>query len=280
MTRRVLQLLPPALLRAVGRLQFRYPILRRCALALNGRLTEGDGTIRHGVGAGLRFNAAGGQPGYLLGTSEPREQQLLSCYLGPGGVFYDIGANIGFFSTLAGRMVLPGGSVWAFEPFRASAQQACRNAQLNGFDHVTVVEAAAGRESGRMTLALGEGPTMHRLSRDSEGPTVDVVSIDGWRQRNAAPPPTLVMIDVEGGELDVLEGMIGVLATHRPVVLCEVHWLGQTFQEFVARSLAPLGYGLSALDGAVPEGVERWHAVLLPERALQGAARAERLLRA
>jgi len=266
---RVLRRLPPGLVRALGRLQFRYAALRWISQRLNPRLTEAEGVIARGIGAGLRFNATGGQPGYLLGTSEPLEQELLRRHLQPEGVFYDIGANIGFFSTLAGRLVAPGGSVWAFEPFPASAQRARANATLNGFAHVTVIEAAVGRESGRMTLALGRGPTQHRLISDSRGVQVDVLSIDAWQRRVGAPAPTLVMIDVEGAELDVLEGMMGVLTEQRPLVACEVHWLGDDFHGFVESRLSPLGYVLSSLDGQAHAGIERWHALLRPGSAAQ-----------
>jgi hypothetical protein len=73
------------------------------------------------------------------------------------------------------------------------------------------------------------------------------------------------MIDVEGAELDVLRGMRDILARSRPVVCCEVHWLGGEFPDYVERELGPLGYTLTELSGGpVPGGAERWHAALIP----------------
>src|SRR4051812_46373785 len=106
MLRWIARHLPPGVTRAVGRWQFRIPLLRALMLRTNERLT-GEGIIANGIGAGLHFDARGGQPGYLLGTSEIREQTLLTHFLSSGGVFYDIGANVGFFSTLAARVVGP-----------------------------------------------------------------------------------------------------------------------------------------------------------------------------
>ena len=263
---RLLTWLPPGFVRAVGRWQYRFAPLRKATLAVDRRLTVTEGTIRHGVGAGLRFNATGGQPGYLIGTSEPDEQELLRSYLRPGSVFYDVGANIGFFATLAGRLVSPGGSVWAFEPLAESAARARHNAGLNGFDHVTVVEAAVGDRQERRRLSLGPFTGVHSVNGDSPGPLVDVVTLDGWRRANGAPPPDLVMIDAEGGELGVLAGMRELLSEHRPVVACEVHWQGDAFREFVAAQIEPLGYRLEQLDGD-PAGGGRWHALLLPDAA-------------
>lgn len=264
----VLPRLPVGVVSALGRLQFRIPLLRRLALRANADLTEREGVIAHGIGSGLRFDARGGQPGYLLGTSEPDEQEVLSRHLGPGDVFYDIGANIGFFSTLAARLVGPSGQVHAFEPFAESAERARRNAALNGFDHVQVIEAGVSDRAGAMRLALSSTSTLHRLAsdgEDGEGPQVRVVSIDGWRAGDTGVrSPSLVMIDVEGAELEVLAGMRDTLREHRPVVLCEVHWLGERFLSFVESELTPLGYALSALEGPAAIGVDRWHALLVP----------------
>jgi FkbM family methyltransferase len=261
---RVVSWLPADLIRLLGRWQYRIPPLRRATLALNRSLTETEGTIARGVGAGLRFNCTGGQPGYLIGTSEPSEQEVLRTHLRPGSVFYDVGANIGFFATLAGRLVAPGGHVWAFEPLPESAARARHNAALNGFDHVKVVQAAIGVNAARRRLSLGEFTGVHRVDGDLPGPLVDVIALDDWAREQRALPPDLVMIDAEGAELDVLEGMRELLAEHRPVVVCEVHWQGDAFQNFTAARIGPLGYRVEVLDGD-PTAGGRWHALLLPE---------------
>lgn len=54
-----------------------------------------DITISYGECAGLRFNAGGSAPSFALGTSEPEKQAALTNVLAPGGIFYDIGANVG-----------------------------------------------------------------------------------------------------------------------------------------------------------------------------------------
>lgn len=259
-----LGLVPPRAIRLVGQAQFRYPALRRVTGRLNGALTAREGVIRHGVGAGLRFDATDGQPGYLIGTSEPAEQQTLAQLLSPGDVFYDIGANIGFFSTLGARLVGADGRVFAFEPFARCAERSRHNAALNGFEHLTVVQAAVGASSGHVLLELGDGTTTNRVSTRS-GVRVDQVTIDDWRTSSGAPPASVVMIDIEGAEIEALRGMRSLLREHRPTILCEVHWLGATFLDFVAEEIAPLGYALSRLGGgAVPTGDDRWHALLSP----------------
>lgn len=268
MLQQLVSRLPPSFVRAVGRTQFRSPLLATGVRLATGRLT-GTGTIRHGVGAGLRFDATGGYPGYLLGTTEPEEQAFVAAHLTPGDVFYDIGANVGFYSTIAARLVGPAGHVYAFEPHPTSAASAARNAELNGFANVTVVPAAVSDVDGRMTLGLAEISAKNHLV-DGPGLEVDVVALDGWRRRRDARAPTLIMIDAEGAELAVLDGMREALAEHRPVVCCEVHWLGDRFLDYCRRELAPLGYRVSSLDRGPWPSHGHWHAVLLPADAPAG----------
>lgn len=228
-------------------------------------LTARRGTITRGVGAGLAFDATGGQPGYLLGTTEPAEQAKLAAVLRPGGVCYDIGANIGFFSTIAGRLVGSAGEVFAFEPFPASARQTALNAELNGFANVTVIQTAVSDRTGAATLQIGGGSATHRLgAADSGGIDVPVINIDEWRAETGATTPSVVIIDAEGAEVDILRGMASTIRESRPVILCEVHWLGQAFDEYVAEAILPLGYSVEALDDEKPSGLARWHAVLSP----------------
>jgi hypothetical protein len=96
MLRPLLARLPAGVIRWFGRLQFQIPALGP-AIGWFGRNALADeGVIQHGVGAGLSFDARGGAPGFLYGTSEPHEQAALARVLRPGDVFYDIGANVGF----------------------------------------------------------------------------------------------------------------------------------------------------------------------------------------
>ena len=153
MLRQLVALLPPRAIRFAGRLQW-LPVVGPAVGYVGRRLVAGEGTIKYGVGAGLRIDATGLAPGFVLGTSDPLEQAALAEHLKPGGVFYDIGANAGFFCLLAARVVGDRGRVYAFEPHPGFATLARKNAGLNEFGWVEVVEAAASDEVGETTLQL------------------------------------------------------------------------------------------------------------------------------
>ena len=267
MFRTLVATLPPRLIRRVGRLQHTLPVVGPVIAWFGRRVLAGEGVIRHGIGAGLRFDATGGAAGFLLGTSEPDEQAALARHLSPGGVFYDIGANVGFFVTLAARLVGAQGRVYAFEPNPRCAAQVRRNAALNGFAHVEVVEVAASSGPGTATLHFGQTSGVSSIvgERGADGIAVPLLAIDDFVRERGARPPSLVMIDVEGAEIEVLAGMQATLAAHRPVVMCEIHGTGAAFQRHCDEHVVPLGYAVRPLEGehADPRRTH-YHVVLVP----------------
>lgn len=266
------RLAPPSFVRWLGRVQFKYPVLAPMINRLGARATQGENVMRHGIGRGLRFDSGGGHPGYALGTSDIDEQNAMARHLSSGQVFYDIGANVGFFTTLAAQIVGPQGQVYGFEPFPASAATARENARRNGFEHVAIIKAAVSNFEGEAVFDVSQTITTFRLLRPEEQPAgskqsikVPVMTIDAQISAGLRPP-NLVMIDVEGAELEVLEGMRQTLLTRRPMVICEVHWRpADQFVEQVGKITGP-AYAITDLAGQpLPQlGAERYHVCLTP----------------
>ncbi len=296
---RVVSALPSSWLRRIGAWQWAGALQQRFVRTASQWLRQRDVTIRHGAAAGLKFNAGGANPGYALGTSEPAVQEALQERLRPGDVVYDIGANVGFITVLAARLVEPAGRVVAFEPLPANVAALRHNIDLNQLDNVTVIDAAVGAASGTAGLVLAEEPTWARLAprggepasdsprSHADGPTgtptghgakgaaapaaieVRVVSVDGLLAAGALPPPTLVKIDVEGAELDVVRGMTATLRRYGPILLCEMHGRNREF----AALLRDLGYQARTLEGHEPLETAPWdvHVVAVPGPALAAA---------
>jgi FkbM family methyltransferase len=263
---RLVARIPPSAVRFVGRHQFRWPILRRLVNKTAAPLRSGQRTIAHGVGAGLQFNAGGGNPGYVLGTTEPDLQQRLSELLRPGAVFYDVGANVGFFSAIAARLVGREGRLVAIEPSPPTAERLRRNMELNGFDHVTVVEAAASARPGRAAFSVqplhrSAGSRLSAISRPPHASetTVETVTIDQLID-DGMPPPDVIKLDIEGAEVDALAGMVTTLRRARPTVLCETHGTADK----VIALLEAAGYEISFAEG---EDASDWnrHVIATPD---------------
>lgn len=259
--------LPAGWIRWIGHLQFTIPIVGPFIGWFGRKVLASQGTIRYGIGKGLKFDAKGGTAGYLFGTAEPHEQDALARHLKPGDVFYDVGANVGFYATLAAHLVGGRGQVYAFEPNPTCSSQVRRNAELNGFAHVEVVEAAVSSSSGRTRLRLGNitGASTIMRGAESEGIEVALTSVDDFVRERSARAPTLVMIDVEGAEIEVLKGMRETIGRHSPIIMCEVHWIGAEFLEYCHEHLVPRGYTVEPLEGEqFPTEPLRFQALLTP----------------
>jgi FkbM family methyltransferase len=202
---------------------------RMRASAVLHRLTKGEAPrMRIGEGRGLRFDPGPSNRAYCSGDNELPVQAALAGCLRPGGVFYDIGANVGFMTVIGARLVGPKGLVYAFEPVPENAAYVRLNTRLNHFENVRVIEKAVAGFSGKTDLRLAEysgGASLATASPppDSRGTiSVNTTSVDDMVFSREAPPPSAVKIDVEGAEIDVLTGMLRTLREIRPTVVFEI----------------------------------------------------------
>ena len=263
--RSLMRLLPRPLLERALEWQWRGRIPAWAIRLVRRSFRDADQTIRHGAGRGLRFNPGRANVAYALGISEPAVQEALARLLRPGDTFYDIGANVGLFTVIGARLVGPGGDVLAFEPHPETARALRHNVALNAFTQVTVIEAAAWREQGRTDLVVRGEPTSARLAdvqgrggAESSVP-VRLVAIDDLVREGVVRPPAVVKMDIEGAEIEALQGMARTLDDWRPTVICEMH---DRNAEFGALMRAH-GYTLTVLEEAAPVETAHWdvHAV-------------------
>src|SRR5262249_54417426 len=139
----------------------------------------------------------------------------------PGMTVLEVGANIGVFTVPLARFVHPG-RVIAFEPQRIMYQILCGNLALNAIDNVVAHNSAAGRSTGSITVPsvdytkLGNFGAVS-LTGSRQGDIVPLVTIDSL----VLPSCHLIKIDVQGMELDVLEGATSTLQQFRPLLYVE-----------------------------------------------------------
>jgi FkbM family methyltransferase len=144
----------------------------------------------------------------VKGTYEEETTKLFSEILKEGMTVLDLGANIGYYSLLAGKQIGEKGKVFAFEPWHESFSLLQKNIEVNGFKNIIPVAKAVSNQCGRQKLFLSNDPLEHHLGRESGSKfiEIDVTSVDEFMEgRNI--PVDLVKMDVEGAEMNVLEGM-------------------------------------------------------------------------
>jgi FkbM family methyltransferase len=139
--------------------------------------------------------------------------------------------------------------VYAFEPFPAHAETLRRNVVLNGLENIVVLESAVASASGRYYLVVENDPTGAHLTReDASGDMlVDVVAIDALVESQAIPPPHVVKLDVEGGELAAIDGMRRTIGCSRPIIVCELHGTRSSFDQMMSQ----LGYSVELIEERV-----------------------------
>jgi FkbM family methyltransferase len=146
-----------------------------------------------------------------------------------GDVCYDIGAHRGFFS---GVFALAGASrVIAFEPFPDNCAQLQRLFANNPHLPLTFEQTAVGRDDGIVEFNVMPDSSMGKLASSSFQPDVEsaavlkvsVRSLDSLISEGKYPAPQIIKIDVEGAEVDVLQGAKNTLLKNKPLLFIEAH---------------------------------------------------------
>jgi FkbM family methyltransferase len=231
----------------------RVPVLGSTLRKLARRYPEGSVVdVRTGVAAGLKWKRHHRYiNGYWVGHFELEIQNALKRELKAGDVFYDVGANAGFFTLIGARLVGPSGRVVAFDPAPENCESVREQVELNGYaPFCTAVQKAVGGAAGSATFSFDtSGSTMGHLGgarRGERSVEVEVTTLDDAAAALGAP--TFIKLDVEGAEGDVMAGAHRLLSSGaaRPAWLIELH--DPQCEAEVKRHLAAAGYHFFDLD--------------------------------
>lgn len=161
------------------------------------------------------------------GEYELAEVRCLQHVLLPGKNFIDCGANVGYFTILAAKLLGPTGRVEAFEPDPDNLEILRANVNNNQFTNVTVHAAAAGLKNGQRFLYQSVGNAGdHRTWNDNKElrPTV-AVQVEQLDSVLADLERIDVMkIDVQGDEMQVLQGAQQLINRSPGMVLSIEYW--------------------------------------------------------
>jgi FkbM family methyltransferase len=228
------------------------------------------GVIRCVIGRGLSFDAQMGEDGscvdlFFLQYESPSLAPVLEAFLESGSTFVDVGANVGVYTAWASRCVRGSGRVLAFEPVPATREYLEHVVALNALANVRVVSKALGAGTGSVSLwvvphASGLTSVLAPVDESSARRVeVPMSTLDDELSIAGGATPTLVKIDVEGYEMEVLRGAVRTLsADDGPAVVFETeHDLfvraGVRFADVPAWFEDRFGYRLFAL---LPSGLQ------------------------
>lgn len=192
--------------------------------------------IKRGPASGYRwYHQRGYQPWMAFGLYEPSVAQLIYQCLKPGDIFYDIGANAGYFTLVAAKAVGTSGKVIAFEPMTRSFNTVREQVALNSLEQICDVEKLA--ISNKESKAVLTIPTMNANAHLSEviaphinnelkvaAEEVTCTSLDNYITKHPNYKPTLIKIDIEGAEVLAIMGASELIASKdAPTFLITAH---------------------------------------------------------
>ena len=203
--------------------------------------------------------------------------EFLRATILPGMTVLDVGANIGVFSLLMARWTTPQGKVFAFEPSPHAFSALEDHVDLNGVhDIVQPVQTAISDHCGTADFYWlpfnGESTLSSSHSRLPEATVtqVPVTTIDEFCTTHRVAPQ-LIKVDIEGFELQALQGACETVRHAQPIFVVEMHthvWaeIG-VVSEDVRDWIEEMNYRAVSLDNQEEPLGESGHVVLLPARA-------------
>lgn len=177
--------------------------------------------ILQGPLRGKRWIVGSQRHAFWLGTYEPDMQRLIADKVKFGTVFYDVGANVGFYSLLASTLVGPG-LVVAFEPLPRNVDYLRRHLALNSAENVKVLQLAICERTG-FALFRGERTGAMGKLEASGDIRVSTDTIDSLVHQGVIAPPNYLKMDIEGAEFKALLGASMCFERYQPVLFLATH---------------------------------------------------------
>jgi len=166
---------------------------------------------------------------FRTGFHDARNVRILKRLLSPGMVFFDVGAHVGQYTLLASQLVGPDGRVHSFEPDPETFSCLTDNIEMNRLTNVQANQLALFSEQGEKKFFVSwpeymGGNSLWSEPGDWPGRVFNVKcdTVDSYVRQQAISKISLLKIDVEGGEVDLLLGANTALGLDdKPTILLE-----------------------------------------------------------
>ena len=180
----------------------------------------------------------------------------------------DIGSHTGVYS-LAASATNSSVKIFSIEPVAQNVYRQRLNIRANGFTNITVIQAAASKQTGVVQLNvpdlgsyLTQGASLTSKTKSSKLTQVRGISIDKSIQFHDTLD--LVKIDAEGGEIEAMLGMKHTIEKHLPIILFECN--DPKICKPVEKILFDLNYRIFVIDESQEEFDETNALTVLRER--------------
>lgn len=188
------------------------------------------------------------------GVYEPFETDLFLKEIKTGQTVVDVGANIGYYTLLAARLVGPEGKVYAFEPDPTNFALLQKNVEANGYQNVVLVNKALSNKNGKTKLFINPANRGDHRVYDSgdgrESREIEMVTLDSHLGKKKV---NFIKMDIQGAEPLALEGMKKTIKASKGLKLItefspdSIKLCGSDPRKYLA-DLQALGFQLSEIS--------------------------------
>lgn len=202
-------------------------MLKKISYTLLDWATQGKGVPRKINGMKVRFPAKWSR--YYEPDYESENYNFLKAQVKSGMHIIDIGAHLGLFSSVSSQLAGPEGKIVCFEPTPATFEILEKTLKLNHCNNVTAVQAAVSDKDGKATFYVSRTAgcnsnslVKNKLEGELQAYEVNLVTLDSIISKYFLKP-SLIKIDAEGAELDVLKGGVTTFKKYKPILILGLH---------------------------------------------------------
>ena len=185
-----------------------------------------------------------------------------------GNMLVDLGANIGYFTLLAAKIVGPEGKVFAFEPEPQNYNYLKKNIALNNYDNVKVIQRAVSDKNGKTELYICDYDTGHHTINKYDGIDaysrgrstknhsieIETITLDSFLEEENTHID-VVKMDIEGAEMLALLGMDKILRKNKNIKMfieffpLLIEKMGNSPREFIRKLLEDYKFSIFVIPG-------------------------------
>ena len=157
---------------------------------------------------------------------EPQTTKLLLHFSNHAKNVIIAGAYFGDQAIPVANNIRGNGVCHTFEPNKNNSDLIIENAKLNELNNILINNLALWNKSNEKLVFEGEDALASTVeATDSSANVLYTITIDDYVKQNKVDKVDLLMIDVEGSEIKVLQGAVEMLKQSKPVVVFETHSL-------------------------------------------------------
>jgi len=151
-------------------------------------------------------------------------EKFIMRYLKNGMVYFDVGANNGYYYSLQVAKRFNECKIYSFEPDPEILRHLYKNVTFGDFENIIVVPQALSCCSGKVKMTHGLGASGYLIHKSSElmnAIEVDASTLDAFIKERNIDRVDLIKVDIEGEEYNFLRGAKECIKHYKPVMILE-----------------------------------------------------------